>query len=281
MVTSSFHLTFNQHRFAATTLSLALLLWGCSSFGGSSASDDAANSDPLEGTIAYPFVDESKSLGREPEAEKFVIKSAVGGAEYVVQIPDGARDYDVQVPLAELGSATAAQGMPGGVDKDGANTVPTDQELVQALPTLKKERPNDTAVMDSAFGTSESEGPKQAPSYTMGIARINDFYKKRQFEFALIDINNLLNFYPNSPQLLKMKGTVLLRMRNLPLAELAWIKALEISPEDKPLARALERLQKRIAQQGKAKNVTGPMPSNDIPKPIGSTPPKYEDALSQ
>ena len=78
-----------------------------------------------------------------------------------------------------------------------------------------------------------------------------------------------------------MKGTVLLKMRNLPLAELAWIKALELAPRDKALQRALERLQKRMIQQDKAKGITGPEKPYEIPQPIGTRPPKIEDVLTQ
>jgi tetratricopeptide (TPR) repeat protein len=234
--------------------------------------------DILHGTIAYPFVDENQPIGREPPDDKFIIKSAVGGTEYVVQIPGGARDYDVQVPLADLGVATTD--VATAAQKAGANPVQTDKEIVSSLPQLKKERPSDTALLDGAFGTGDAEGPRQAPSYTLGIARVNEHYKKRTYELALIEINNLLAFYPNSPQIHKMKGTVLLKMRNLPLAELAWIKALELAPADKALQRALERLQKRIVQQGKAKNINGPDKPYEIPQPLGTTPPKKEDALA-
>lgn len=235
--------------------------------------------DIVHGTIAYPFVDESPAIGREPPDEKFVIKSAVGGTEYSVQIPGGARDYDVQVPLAELGAATSDT--MSSTQKNSVNPVNTDKEILAAFPQLKKERPVDTSLMDSAFGTGEMEGPKQSPSYTLGIIRINDNYKKRNYELALIDINNLLGFYPNSPQLHKMKGTVLLKLRNLQLAELAWIKALELAPRDKALQNALQRLQKRIIQEGKAKNLRGPAPAPSIPQPIGTTGAKFEDVLQQ
>lgn len=255
-------------------LAIATVACGCST----SMPTGEAEQDIIQGTIAYPFVDETPSLGRESPEEKFVIKSAVGGAEYVVQIPGGARDFDVQVPLADLGAATSQVGQ--SVASAGPNPVQTDQEMTAALPQLKRERPIDTALLDSAFGTGDAEGPAQAPSYTLGIARINENYKKRNYEIALIEINNLLAFYPNSPQLHKMKGTVLLKMRNLPLAELAWIKALELAPRDKTLQRALERLQKRIVQQGKAVQGKGAEAPAVIPQPIGSSVPKFDDGMT-
>lgn len=253
-------------------LGMALKLHACV------ASDTITpEADIVHGTIAYPFVDENQPLGREPPDDNFIIRSAVGDAEYSVQIPGGARDYDVQVPLAELGAASTNQ--VSATTKPTVNPVNTDKEILAAFPQLRKERPVDTALIDSAFGTGETDGPKQAPSYTLGIIRINDNYKKRNYELALIELNNLLAFYPNSPQLHKMKGTVLLKLRNLQLAELAWIKAMELSPHDKALQNALQRLQKRIVQEGKAKNVRGPTQAPTIPEPLGTTKPKIEDTL--
>lgn len=246
-------------------LAVIALLPACAGTSRDEAADDAG----LSGEIAYPFVDETRPLGRNGPDERFIIRSAVGDREYAIEIPGAARDFDVQVPLADLGEATSSgKTRP----KSLPSPVTTDAELKAALPSLETARPTDTALLDGAFGTAPAGGPSQAPSYTMGLARVNDYFKERNLEYCLIEINALLAFYPTSSKLLKMKGTVLLKMRNYPLAELAWIKALELQPTDKALRRSLQRLQQKVA----AAPVSAP---ESVPKPVLSTPPKPEGAL--
>lgn len=236
--------------------------------------------DPIaHGSIDYPFVSQTHPLGLNGPEEKFVIRSAVGNREYTIEIPGAARDYDVHVPLAEIdkSSSTAAN-----QEDEVSNPVATDAEIVSALPQLKNSRPNETSVMDGAFGVSDAEGSQQAPSYTLGISKINKYYKARKYEYALIEINNLLVFYPNSAKLLKMKGTILVKMRNFELAELAWIKAIEINPRDKALRSAVARLQKRIISSRNTNNQLSQNqgePNLDIPTPVGTVAPD-SDQLS-
>ncbi len=259
-------------------LSFAALVGACwlapscaATLPGDTATDDAG----LNGTIAYPFVDESNPLGRNGPEEKFVIRSAVGDREYAIEIPGGARDFDVQVPLADLGELTAEGANPGKyAPKSLPSPVVTDQEMKSMLPSLDRDRPTDTALLDGAFGAAPADGPGQAPSYTLGIGRINEYFKKHNYEYCLIELNGLLAFYPTSPKLLKMKGTVLLRMRNPALAELAWIKALELTPGDKGLRRGLERLQKQALQANALP------PQENVPAPVLSAPVKKEQGLS-
>jgi tetratricopeptide (TPR) repeat protein len=245
-----------------------------------SSSCSSSNSDVenaiIHGTIQYPFA-QTDPLGREKSEDKFIIRSAVGNSEYSIEIPGGAREFDVEIPLAAIhgDNANLVNGLPNDLSKPNN----TDRELVNALPSLSKKRPTDTAMMDGAFGVGEKDGPRQAPSYSLGISKATRFYKKKQFEYALIEINNMLAFFPNSPKLLKMKGTCLIKMRNLQLAELAWIKALELNPKDKTLQRGVKRLQKRIIAVGKSSQQYSLDKPYDIPTPVGSPSTSTENAI--
>jgi len=248
-----------------------------SCIGGGSGTD--ATQEAIEnGTIAYPFVDENKPLGLNGPGEPFVIKSSVGNREYSIEIPGEARDFDVEVPLAQLG-AQDEDPLLGGKPSGLANPIATDKEMVAALPRLDKSRPTDTAMLDGAFGVGNAGGPRQAPSYMLGIAKVNELYKRRQYEFALVELNQMIAFYPNSPQLHKMKGTVLIKMRNLPLAELAWIKALQLTPQDKGLQNGLAKLQKRLIAAGMAPQGMSLDQQYSIPAPVGTQPLTPESAL--
>jgi hypothetical protein len=263
---------------ARQTLAVAMaltLVTSCATknsiFGGEPETDTA---------IAYPFVAETPAIGKDGPGESFVIKSAVGDKEYSIEIPGAANDYDVQVPIADIG-VTDPDVLSGKKSKDTPNPVSTDREMLANMPRIDREHATDTALVDSAFGVGSADGPKQAPSYTLGLAKIKELFKRRQYELALVEVNSLLTFYANSPQLNKMKGTLLLRMHNQPLAEKAWIRALELDPDDRQLRAALDRLQRRMVNSGRAFGPTRPQgPPKGIPAPIGSEPPRDEGVLS-
>jgi tetratricopeptide (TPR) repeat protein len=202
---------------------------------------------PKESLIAYPFVNESKRIGSNHPSDKFVIRSAVGNSEYAVEIPDAGDGYDIQIPLAGLNPPSTSEAISVGARGGKApNPVATDKELVGSLPSLEKASPTEVAVMDAALGVGTAEGPIQSPSYSMGIAKINQYYRERNYELALMEINNLVSFYPNSPKLLKMKGTLLLKTGNHELAMRSWQRALDLSPGDQTLTRAVKRLHERV-----------------------------------
>jgi len=196
----------------------------------------------LHGSISYPFV-RSNPMGVNGKPEKFVIRSITGGTEYVIEIPDAGKDYDIEIPMASLRDP----GLPGSsVPKGLSPPSSTDREITASLPDIAKEAPQKSALMDKAFGVGTSQGPGQSPSYTLGIAKITRFYKQKQFEYALIEVNHLLSYFPQSPRLHKMKGTIYIRLHNFVLAEKSWVRALEYNPGDKLLRAGIERLRRRI-----------------------------------
>lgn len=114
---------------------------------------------------------------------------------------------------------------------------------------MKTSGQGDAALLDRSMGVAPKSGPRQSPSYAIGLSKINELFQQRKFEFALIEINNHLAYYPTSPQLHKMKGTVLIRLGQYPLAEKSWLRALELAPEDSSLRNSLKRLQARLSSK--------------------------------
>ena len=91
----------------------------------------------VDGTIAYPFVAETKSVGKSRSKDNFVIKSAVGSAEYTIEIPDADDNYDIQIPLASMNPPAMSDALSVGAKGGKApNPVTTDKEMVSALPSL-------------------------------------------------------------------------------------------------------------------------------------------------
>ena len=203
----------------------------------------------LQGTISYPF-SETAPLGRDAKKENFVIKTSVGSTEYVVEIPHGGQDYDIVVPLAQISNSQTADNK--YKDRDA---VATDKEIISTLPTLENRRRTMTSMLDKAYGVGKSTGPTQSPSYTLKLVKIKNHYKNRNFELALIEVNKLLGYYPTSSQLYKMKGSIFLKLRQLDLAEKAWLRASELDPSDKILKTGISRLQNKIITHQQSENI--------------------------
>lgn len=232
------------------------------------------------GSIAYPFISETRSLGSTKRREPFVIRSATGSQEYTVEIPENSSRYDIQIPLAEMTPAGSA----AGIDLAGrvrANPANTDKELVSALPDLGKEKSSKTGMLDTAFGVAPPDGPAQSPSYTLGIAKVNQYFKERNFELALVELNNLLAFYPNSPKLLKMKGTLLVKTGNRELAMRSWQRALDLAPNDLALRNSINRLNERIIAEQNARAADGLNRDKSTGfTPVGNDPDSFLDKVS-
>jgi tetratricopeptide (TPR) repeat protein len=244
-------------------------------FAACATSSQETSQRPLTGSISYPFVGETRSLGKTNPRQPFVVRSAVGAHEYTVEIPDNAAKYDIQIPVAELAPRNAqdfgASPLAGG--RRQSNPANTDKELVSALPDLGKSKSGKTEMLDAAFGVGKPEGPIQSPSYTLGIARVNQHFKNRDFELALVELNNLLAFYPNSPKLLKMKGTLLVKTGNRELAMKSWQRALDLSPGDLALKTSINNLNERILAEKNARS------SNSQNTPGGLSQPTDPEAL--
>lgn len=244
MVTSSFRIISD---FVITT-AILFLFTGCET-------PRSFKSRMAEGTISYPFVAETKQLGNNGKRSPFVIRSAVGASEYSVEIPENGGRYDIAIPLADMsGKIGNSGGFHAGPSSKAVNPATTDKELVAALPDVAKRKPEDAAMLDSAFGVGTPEGPVQSPSYTIGIAKVNQLFREKNFELALIELNNLLAYYPNSPKLLKMKGTLLIKTGNRDLAMRSWQRAYDLVPGDLSLKRSIDRLNERIVAEQNARD---------------------------
>jgi tetratricopeptide (TPR) repeat protein len=219
-------------------LLLLSFLLACSS----SDADEFDELDPLQGTITYPFV-ETNPLGKNGPVEPIVIKSNVGDAEYAVSIPVNISEFEIELPIEEL---IKAAGEKNRDLKDIPPPMHADRQIVESFPQIEEKHPIKSRLVDRAFGVVENEKPKQPRSYLLGLSKINDLYKRRKFEYALIEIDNLLVEYPNSVKLYKMKGTVLIKLGNIRLAEKAWLKATDMAPDDTQIKRSLKKLRAQI-----------------------------------
>jgi tetratricopeptide (TPR) repeat protein len=240
--------------FRTTSNGLLLIFAGCF-LSCRQSSDEYQNL--VEGTISYPFADRTQPIGKDPSGDRFVIRSIRGGSEYVVEIPHAAEDYDISIPMS---------GLPGADPKAKVQDPQlTDRELLSSMPRPTQDQERDRALLDDASGVGAKEESEQGPSYSMGLAKVVQYYKAREYEYALIEVNQLLAFYPNAARLYKMKGTILLKTNELALAEKAWRRASELDPQDRGIQKGLERLHNRLEQQQKSSPKSGAALRNTKP----------------
>ncbi len=202
-------------------------------------SDSEAEQEIYNSSISYPFGYGTNPIGKDKplDDQRVIIRSTSGNREYVVEIPDGAKDYDLEIPLApELGDGT------NSATRSSSNPQVTDSEMVSDMPQSPAFSNKDSAIINRSLGLGPEHGPQQGPSYTLGIAKVNQLYLDQQFEMALIEVNNLIAYYPNSAKLHKMKGTLYHKMQNYRLAKKSWQTALTLEPGDEKLRQAIEHL---------------------------------------
>ncbi|MEI8027089.1 MAG: tetratricopeptide repeat protein [Pseudomonadota bacterium] len=221
----------------------------------------------MNGPISFPFAPTS-ALGDSEKKEPFLIRSNTGSAEYEVQLPGGGRNYEVEIPVALEASGKT------NVDKKlskESSPVSSDKELLSELPDIEIRQGSTAAMLDRSMGVGKTD-KSQGPSYTLGLAKVRSFYRSKDYEFALIEINNLLAFYPGSPLLYKMKGSILMKLGHKNLADKSWTRALELTPNDKTLQVALARLKKGMENNLKPN-------TNDL-KPTESPTPAQESNVA-
>ena len=200
------------------------------------------NEDIMAQNISYPFDHTGMSYNLERNREPVVVKTVHSGSEYVIELPNDGTDYSLTIPLDQIGNA-------GAVSRRKSKSRQahiTDRELVSEMPKESPETRKSRKLVEKAFGMASSKKPRQPPSYSEGLVDIVHFYKRKEYEKALIETNQLLAFYPNSVRLLKMKGSILIKTGNYNIAIRSWNKAYSLRPNDKTLKKAIAALEQKI-----------------------------------
>jgi len=87
---------------------------------------------------------------------------------------------------------------------------------------------------------------RQSPSYLLGLVETNKLYHQKHYKRALAKITQLLLYYPSSLRLLKMKGSLYIRLQKVALGIQTWEEALAFAPNDKKLKKALYSIKKYL-----------------------------------
>jgi len=204
--------------------------------------------------IANPF----KGYDREVEGQSNAIrfKTTHGDSSYEVAVPNSG-DSDLEVPFTENGSKkgrSLASGGGGsdasGIDYQYRDTKQTmaDREIASTFNRgSNTETDNKRSEIEGELGLEASEGETINESYLAKIDVIKQLFRTARFEAALIELDRLVQAYPNNSRLYEMRGTVLDRLGYSDLAIKSWRQALEFNPSRLGLKKLVEKREQQRA----------------------------------
>ncbi len=203
--------------------------------------------------IANPFKNYDRSLDEQSNSLRF--KTTKGDASYEVAVPNSA-DSDLVMPFTQdPGTASRSPASEAGIDYRYQNSRPTmaDREIASTFkrsgdPESEAKREEIESGLGLA-GTAENGSVDQ--SYLAKVDVVKQLFKAARFEAALIELDRLVQDYPNNSRLYEMRGTVLDRLGYSDLAVKSWRQALEFNPNRLGLKKLIEKReqQRNIASE--------------------------------
>lgn len=171
--------------------------------------------------ISNPFASETQ----KPEKKKgIVVRRSVGLNSVEITLPEENENTLVQYPLAELrGEPVSRAALAEAKEKKG-DEVSADMSRDAVVPISKE-----------AYIRR---------SYLMGIAKVKERYRKKEYELALVDLDPLLEVFPNDMKLLSLRGTIASKLGLVDIAEDSWMRALRLDPANASIRNSLGQIQR-------------------------------------
>lgn len=171
-------------------------------------------------------------------------KDAQAANSLLAQMPEGADEMTIPVESAPGADASSSLEQ----RRRQFYSQQTDKEIVGAEHSTDDRHAKSLGQLDKQLGVEPEEKPGQAPSFTLGTEYIKDLFKAQKFEEALIEVNEMLRWYPKSAQLLMMKGTLHQRLSQIDLALTAYQRAFEYEPSRK-LKAQIDYVQRLVQER--------------------------------
>jgi tetratricopeptide (TPR) repeat protein len=167
-----------------------------------------------EHVISNPFAHEVETAAKK---KGVVVRRSVGLNSIEITLPEQEENTLVRYPLAELRDepvtrATLAES--AASDRKDSTIVPVSKETY-----LRR-------------------------SYLMGIAKTKQHYQKKEYELALVDLESLLEAFPNDLKLLSLRGTIASKLGFHDIAEDSWLRALRLNPDNAAIRNSLGQIQR-------------------------------------
>ncbi len=171
------------------------------------------------------------------------VRSAV--EPYVIKMSDGRRTWQIEIPAYDATGAFQAV-IPLDLASTAAPPVAPPTEADREVKASTPPAPETAGGPLTGSGPAEAPGaaPRATPgrSYLATLARVNELFRRRQYELALIDLVALDREYPDDERILEMKGTLYWKLGRRDLARDAWERVLALNPDNTAVAQALESL---------------------------------------
>lgn len=176
--------------------------------------------DPV---IANPFAGNAELA--EKKNAGVVFRRSIGPNSVEISLPESGEDAEFRYDLSEL-----REGLLPDIGSTDHITY--------------KKKADDKETMGPSLPMAEPQSRYEA-GYLLGIAKIKELYRKREFELALVQVEGLLQTYPNDARLLAMRGTLAKKLSYDDLAEESWSRALAKDPGNEVIRTALSQLKKK------------------------------------
>lgn len=194
---------------------------------------------------------------QEQEKKNIVVRSKNGERALEIELPSARGEMaQISIPaspdlqISEDGSGFERQ--PASLGEPNADSAPmapsaSDFEIESTFPGISPTLQKTQQDIEQQLGVVEdSKLPQSNSSYLQEVDRIKQNYRAQRYEAALYDVDRLIQDYPTSPQLHKMRGTLLSRMGHDALAMRSWKQALQLKPNDLALSRFLQKKEAQL-----------------------------------
>lgn len=184
---------------------------------------------------------EWRDANSTPREYRYVIRMAENGRVWEMELPEGAGGYEMRIPLGD-GTPAGEMLTPADVELLGVAPNASAPEAASPAPDAPSAATEST-VIPAAGSIAPAPQPKR--SYLTALAKINELYRERRYELALIETVALEKEYPDEARIHAMKGSLYVKLGRFELARAAWTRALELNPNDAGVAEALRSIADR------------------------------------
>lgn len=188
---------------------------------------------PGKGTPESPRVLEP---GTESRPGTYTLRLAESGRLWEYDVPESEGAYHFRIPIA----GTQAGAPPEMMTEADAQLM-GDTRLAGATEAAANGAADGGTVGVDGKLVEPRRGYSQK-SYLGGLAKVNELYRGKRFELALIELVNLERQFPEDGRIQAMKGSLLVRLRKFKQAREAYERALVLNPEDIGVAEALREI---------------------------------------
>jgi hypothetical protein len=204
-------------------------------------------------------------------SKRYVVRMSDGKRDWEIEFPDTARGYRLNIPMGSKPS--------DAIDVQGDALTEADKRFIEAnrrenvgmeregmyvdgknaadperpgpgseLPPVPGEEPKKgTSGADGVDPWSRGEDTP-APSrrsYYLGIEKVQQLYRARRYEVAIVYLTKLDEDYPNDVKIMSMMGTLLMKTNKLDAAREYWERVLAIDPTNRGVIEAMKQLNAR------------------------------------